>query len=420
MAAILFGLFLVLLILGVPIGFVLALSSVGAMFSADYPLVILSQRLFTALDSFPFMAIPLFMLAGSIMSHGGITKRIVDFALSIFGNIKGALAHVVATSGIMMGGISGSGVADTAALGAVMVPEMKKRKYDAGFSAALVAASGSIGLIIPPSIALIIYGVTTQSSIGDLFVAGIIPGVAIGVGFFIYSYFVARKKDYPKEGKVSVKGVWTSFKKAVWSLLMPVIIILGIRGGVFTATEGGAIISVYAFFISAFIYKEIKLKDIPKIFYDAALSTAVISTIIASTSLFGWLLSSEQIPQKITAFLLGITDNPILLLLIINLLLLFVGMFLDSGPAIMLLAPILAPVAQSLGVDMVQFGIIMVINLTIGLLTPPVGTSMYVASNVSGVPIMQLAKKLMPFWLIMITVLLLITFIPGITTMVIQ
>ncbi|WP_340085172.1 TRAP transporter large permease [Siminovitchia sp. FSL H7-0308] len=420
MAAILFGLFLVLLILGVPIGFVLALSSVGAMFSADYPLVILSQRLFTALDSFPFMAIPLFMLAGSIMSHGGITKRIVDFALSIFGNIKGALAHVVATSGIMMGGISGSGVADTAALGAVMVPEMKKRKYDAGFSAALVAASGSIGLIIPPSIALIIYGVTTQSSIGDLFVAGIIPGVAIGVGFFIYSYFVARKKDYPKEGKVSAKGVWTSFKKAVWSLLMPVIIILGIRGGVFTATEGGAIISVYAFFISAFIYKEIKLKDIPKIFYDAALSTAVISTIIASTSLFGWLLSSEQIPQKITAFLLGITDNPILLLLIINLLLLIVGMFLDSGPAIMLLAPILAPVAQSLGVDMVQFGIIMVINLTIGLLTPPVGTSMYVASNVSGVPIMQLAKKLMPFWLIMITVLLLITFIPGITTMVIQ
>ncbi|MBM7717471.1 C4-dicarboxylate transporter DctM subunit [Bacillus thermophilus] len=420
MAAILFGLFLVLLILGVPIGFVLALSSVGAMFSADYPLVILSQRLFTALDSFPFMAIPLFMLAGSIMSHGGITKRIVDFALSIFGNIKGALAHVVATSGIMMGGISGSGVADTAALGAVMVPEMKKRKYDAGFSAALVAASGSIGLIIPPSIALIIYGVTTQSSIGDLFVAGIIPGVAIGVGFFIYSYFVARKKDYPKEGKVSAKGVWTSFKKAVWSLLMPVIIILGIRGGVFTATEGGAIISVYAFFISAFIYKEIKLKDIPKIFYDAALSTAVISTIIASTSLFGWLLSSEQIPQKITAFLLGITDNPILLLLIINLLLLIVGMFLDSGPAIMLLAPILAPVAQSLGVDMVQFGIIMVINLTIGLLTPPVGTSMYVASNVSGVPIMRLAKKLMPFWLIMITVLLLITFIPGITTMVIQ
>lgn len=283
-----------------------------------------------------------------------------------------------------------------------------------------MAASGSIGLIIPPSIALIIYGVTTQSSIGDLFVAGIIPGVAIGVGFFIYSYFVARKKDYPKEGKVSAKGVWTSFKKAVWSLLMPVIIILGIRGGVFTATEGGAIISVYAFFISAFIYKEIKLKDIPKIFYDAALSTAVISTIIASTSLFGWLLSSEQIPQKITAFLLGITDNPILLLLIINLLLLIVGMFLDSGPAIMLLAPILAPVAQSLGVDMVQFGIIMVINLTIGLLTPPVGTSMYVASNVSGVPIMRLAKKLMPFWLIMITVLLLITFIPGITTMVIQ
>lgn len=416
MGAILFGTFVVLLVLGVPIGFVLALSSIGAMLASDYPIVVLSQRLFTALDSFPFMAIPLFMLAGSIMGHGGITRRIIDFALSIVGNIKGALGHVVATSGIMMGGISGSGVADTAALGSVMVPEMKKRKYDAGFSAALVAASGSIGLIIPPSIALIIYGVTTQSSIGDLFVAGIIPGVLIGLGFFVYSYFVAKRKNYPKEGKVSLKGVWTSFKRAAFALAMPVIIIVGIRGGAFTATEGGAIIAVYAFIISAFVYKEIKLKDLPKIFFDAALSTAIISTIIAATSLFGWLLSSEQIPQQITSTLLSITDNPILLLLIINLILLVVGMFLDSGPAIMLLAPILAPVAGSLGVDPVQFGLVMVINLTIGLLTPPVGTSMYVASNISGVPIMELSKKLLPFWAIMIAVLMLVTFVPEITT----
>lgn len=419
MGGILFALFAVFLILGVPIGFVLALSSVGAIFYADLPPILLSQRFFSALNSFPLMAIPLFMLAGSIMGHGGITRRIIDFALSIVGNIRGALAHVVAVTGVIMGGISGSGVADTAALASVMIPEMKKRKYDVGFSAALVAASGSIALIIPPSIALIIYGVTTQASIGDLFMAGIIPGLLIGGGFFLYSYYVAKKNNYPNEGKVTVKGIWSSFKSAIFALAMPVIIIVGIKGGAFTATEGGAIISAYALIVSMFIYKELKLKDLPKICFEAVISTSVISTIIAATSLFSWLLASQQIPQHITSTLLGITDNKIFLLLIINVLLLIVGMFLDSGPAIMLLAPILAPVASNLGVDPVQFGLIMVINLTIGLLTPPVGTSMYVASNISGVPIMQLSKKLIPFWFIMITVLLLITYVPGITTMVI-
>lgn len=411
----LFG-FIVLLVLGLPIGFVLILASIIAILLSDYPLVVIAQRLFTGLDSFPFMAIPLFMLAGSIMTKGGVTQKIIDFALSIFGNIRGALSHVVATSGIMMGGISGSGVADTAALGSVLIPEMKRRDYDPSFSAALVAASGSIGLIIPPSVALIIYGVTTQSSIGDLFLAGIVPGIMIGLGFLIYSYYIAKKNNYPKEGNVSLKGIWISFRKTIWALLMPVIIIVGIRGGAFTATEGGAIISVYALFLGAFVYREIKIKDLPEIFYDAAMSTAIISTIIAATTLYSWLLSSEQIPQQVTQSLLNVTDNPILLLLLINVILLACGLFLDSGPAILLLAPILAPVAQSLGIDMVQFGLIMVINLTIGLLTPPVGTAMYVASNISGVPILRLAKSLIPFWLIMIGVLMLVTFVPGLTT----
>jgi C4-dicarboxylate transporter DctM subunit len=420
MAAILFVSFVVFMVIGIPIGIVLALSSIAAIFYADYPLTILGQRFFASLDSFPYMAIPLFMLAGSIMGHGGITRRIIDFSLSLVGNIRGALAHVVATSGIMLGGISGSGVADTAALGSIMVPEMKRRNYDVGFSAALVAASGSIGLIIPPSIALIIYGVTTQTSIGDLFLAGLIPGVLIGLLFLVYSYFVAKKHNYPKEGSVNWSNIWRSFRKAFFALLMPVIIIVGIRGGMFTATEGGAIISVYAFIISMFVYREIRIKDLPKIFFDAAMSTAIISTIIAATSLFGWLLTSEQIPQRATSFLLGLTDDKILLLLLINVILLICGMFLDSGPAILLLSPILAPVAMSLDVNMVQFGLIMVINLTIGLLTPPVGTAMYVASNVSGVPILQLTKKLVPFWLIMIAVLLVVTFVPQLTTMVIK
>lgn len=420
MGQMLFGLFAIFLVLGIPIGFVLALASIGAIFHADYPIIVLAQRFFTALDSFPLMAIPLFMLAGSIMGYGGITRRIVDFALSFVGNVRGSLAHVVSISGIIMGGVSGSGVADTAAIGTIMIPEMTKRKYDLGFSAALVAASGSIGLIIPPSIAMIIYGVTTNASIGDLFVAGIIPGTLIGLGFMAYSYYVARKYNYPKEGKVDRKGKWKSFKDASWALAMPFIIIFGIRGGIFTATEGGAVVATYSLLVSMFVYKEIKVKDLPKIMYEAAISTATIATIIAATSLFSWLLASQQIPQQITTALLSVTDNKFLLLLLINVLLLFTGMFLDSGPAIMLLAPILAPVASQLGVDLVQFGLLMVINLTIGLLTPPVGTAMYVSSNISGVPILQLSKKLLPFWGIMIAVLMLVTYVPAITTIFIR
>ena len=265
--AILFGSFALFLVLGIPVAFVLALASLGAIGFAEYPVSIFAQRLFAALDSFPLMAIPLFMLAGTLMSQGGITRTILDFALAFVGNIRGSLAHVVAISGIVMGGISGSGVADTAALGTVMVPEMKKRGYDVEFSAAMVAAAGSIGLIIPPSIAIIIYGVTTQTSIGDLFLAAVVPGVLIGMGFLIYSVYYAHKHEYPKEGGSSFSDKAKRFRNAVWALVMPVLIIAGIRGGIFTATEGGAVISVYALFIGMFVYREIKVRDLPNICY---------------------------------------------------------------------------------------------------------------------------------------------------------
>ena len=417
MVGILFGLFFLFLIIGVPIGFVIALSSIGGLIYLELPFELLAQRFFTAINSFSLMAIPLFMLAGAIMTHGGITKRIVDFALSIVGSMRGALAHVVSVSGFLLAGISGSGVADTAALGSVMVPEMKKRQYYPGFSAALVAAAGCIGLIIPPSIALIVYGASAQASIGDLFMAGIIPGVLIAGGFIIYCYIVARVKNLPKEGSFSFVNIWKNFKSAFWALLMPIIIIVGIRGGFFTATEGGAVISVYALFVGMFIYKEIKIKDFPKIFFHAAMSTAVITSIIAATSLFGWLLTSEQIPQKFANALLGVTDNPVLIVLILIAILLVVGLFIDSSPAIMLLTPILVPVATSIGMDLVQFGIMMVISLTIGLLTPPVGTALFVASNISKVPILELSRNLIPFLIIMLIVTLLVAFFPVLTNL---
>ena len=246
--------------------------------------------------------------------------------------------------------------------------------------------------------------------------AAIAPGVLIGAGFLGYSYWYAVRHKYPREGAVSGAEKWRRFKDAIWALLMPVIIIGGIRSGVFTATEGGAVVAVYALLVGVFVYKEITWKNLPRICVEAAISTAVIGTIIAATSLFGWLLASEQIPQYLTNSLLSISDNKYVLLLLINFLLLICGMFIDSGPAIMLLAPILVPVAQSLQVHPVQFGLVMVINLTIGLLTPPVGTAMYVASNISGVAIPRLSRSLVPFWLVMLTVLMLITYVPGIVS----
>ena len=413
---ILFAAFFILLFLGFPVGFALGVSSLAGMNYADYPISVMAQRMFTAVDSFPLMAIPLFMLAGALMSHGGITKRIIDFALCFVGPIRGGLAMVVAITGIIMGGISGSGVADAAAIGAIMVPEMTGRKYERPFSGALCACCGSIGLIIPPSIAIIIYGCTANVSIGDLFMAAYAPGVCIGAGFLVYCYLIARKKGYPKEEPVSRSETFRRFKEAAWALLMPLLIVFGIRGGIFTATEGGAVISVYGLAGGMFVYKEISLKELPMIFLEAAQSSATIGTIIATTTLFSWLLTSEQIPMKITNWMIGLTDNRFLLLLLINVLLLITGMFIDSGPAIMLLAPILCPVAASLGVSMVQFGLVMVINLTIGLLTPPVGTAMYVGSNVSGVPIPKISKALLPFIGIMLVVLMLVTYVPAFTS----
>lgn len=421
MTSVLFSAFVVLVLIGVPISFVLGISSVAAMYlAADYPMQVVIQRMFAGVDSFPLMAIPFFMLAGALMEKGGITSRIINFALSLVGGLRGSLAHVVAISGVIMGGISGSGVADTAAIGTLMVPEMKKRGYELPFSAALIAASGSIGLIIPPSIAMILYGVSSGTSIGDLFMSGFLPGIMIAAGFMIVSHFHAKKRNYPAEPKMTSSQRWFCIKDSVWALMMPVIIIVGIRMGVFTPTEGGVVAAVYAIVIGKFVYKELAWSDFPEIFSSAVSSTATISFLIATASLFGWLLASEQIPQQISETILSISSNKYAILLMINILLLIVGMFMDLGPAIIILVPVLVPVAVSLGVNLTQFGLMMVINLTIGLLTPPVGTALYVASNISKVPLSRLSVAAFPFIGVMLFVLALVTYIPGLTTWVIK
>ena len=417
MTAVLFGVFAALVIIGVPVSFILGTASLAAMyFVADYPLQVVVQWMFAGVDSFPLMAIPFFILAGSLMEKGGITRRIIGFALSLVGGLRGALAHVVTIAGIIMGGISGSGVADTAAIGTIMIPEMNKRGYHLPFSSALIAASGSIGLIIPPSIAMILYGVASGSSIGDLFMAGFLPGVMIAAGFMLVSHMIAAKRGYPTEPPMTGKQRWISFKESIWALMMPVIIIVGIRMGVFTPTEGGVIAAVYAILIGKFVYKELDWSDFPKILSDATANTAVISFLIATASLFGWLLASEEIPQQISNAILNFSSDKYMILLMINIMLLIVGMFLDSGPAIILLVPVLVPVAQSLDINLTQFGLLMVINLTIGLLTPPVGTALYVSSNISKVPLYRLSSAILPFIGIMLFVLMLITYVPQMTT----
>lgn len=407
--------FLVFLFLGLPVGFAIILSTLSGLIIQQEPLALISQRFFTAIDSFSLMAIPLFMFAGSIMSKGTITKRLIDFALVIFYKSRGALAKVVTVTGIVMGGISGSGVADTAALGSILFPEMKDRNYDQGFSAAVIASSGSIGLIIPPSIALIVYGVSTQTSIGDLFMGGLVPGIIIGLCFLLYCHFVATKNNYPKENNISKEEKIKKFKDSIFALFMPIIIIVGIRGGIFTPTEGGAIVSMYALIISIFVYKDIKLKDLKSICLDAALSTAAITLIICATSALTWFLASNEIPQRVSMFIISLTDNKLALILLMSFLLLIVGMFIDSSPAIMMLSPILYPIASSIGINPVQFGVFMVILLTVGLLTPPVGTALYVVSNISKISIEKISKSLMPFWFIMISVAIFVALFPILT-----
>lgn len=407
--------FLVFLFLGLPVGFAIILSTLSGLIIQQEPLALISQRFFTAIDSFSLMAIPLFMFAGSIMSKGTITKRLIDFALVIFYKSRGALAKVVTVTGIVMGGISGSGVADTAALGSILFPEMKDRNYDQGFSAAVIASSGSIGLIIPPSIALIVYGVSTQTSIGDLFMGGLVPGIIIGLCFLLYCHFVATKNNYPKENNISKEEKIKKFKDSIFALFMPVIIIVGIRGGIFTPTEGGAIVSMYALIISIFVYKDIKFKDLKSICLDAALSTAAITLIICATSALTWFLASNEIPQRVSMYIISLTDNKLALILLMSFLLLIVGMFIDSSPAIMMLSPILYPIASSIGINPVQFGVFMVILLTVGLLTPPVGTALYVVSNISKISIEKISKSLMPFWFIMIAIAIFVALFPILT-----
>lgn len=414
---VLFGSFIIFIILNTPIGIALGLASlVTIAFSGQVDISYLAQSLTTSVNSFPLMAVPFFILAGELMGRGGISKRLLNVGNMLFGRYTGGLAIVTVVSCMFFAAISGSGPATVAAIGGIMLPEMIKRGYEKGFSSGLVATAGSIGVMIPPSIPMVIYGVSTGVSISTMFIAGLIPGILVGLALIAWSYISSKKKGFKgDEKKFSMKDFLSAVNDAKWALFVPIIILGGIYGGVFTPTEAAAIAVIYGFVVGTFVYKDLTLKDIPDVVISAALMTSTVLIIVGTATTFGRILTIEQIPTALANTIISFSDSKIVILLLINLLLLFVGCFMETLAAIIILAPILLPVATKIGVDPVHFGIIMVVNLAIGFMTPPLGVNLFVTCGIGDISIEEISKSIIPWLLVMITALMLITFVPGLT-----
>lgn len=411
----LFAIFVVLLFLGLPIAFCLGISSAVYLWLADIPLVIIPQKMYSGMDVFVLLCIPGFILAGNLMNRGGITDRIVGFCNALVGHIRGGLGLANIVASMIFAGISGTAVADTASLGAVLIPAMKKEGYEADFSCAVTAASSTIGPIIPPSMPMIIAGTLTSLSVGKLFMAGAVPGILLGIGLMIVSYFISRKKGHPKGEKATRRQLLHEFFGAFWALMLTVLILWGIVGGVFSPTEASVVASLYALFVGLFVYRDLKVRDLPRILIDTAVTTASIIVLVGVANLFAWILTSEQIPQMVADALLSVTKNKYLILLMINVLLLFVGTFMETIAALLTLFPTLLAVATQVGIDPIQFAIIAVLNLMIGLTTPPVGVCLFVASTIGKISISRIARANIPFLVVSIIVLLLVSYIPAIS-----
>ncbi|NYB72755.1 TRAP transporter large permease [Sedimentibacter hydroxybenzoicus DSM 7310] len=414
---ILFGSFVIFLILNTPVGIALGIASICTiLYSGDLLVSYLSQSLVTATDSFPLMAIPFFILAGDLMGKGGISKRLIDVASVFVGRYTGGLAIVTIIVCMFFAAISGSGPATVAAIGGIMIPAMINKGYDKNFSSGLNATAGSIGVIIPPSIPMVMYGVSTSVSISTMFLAGFVPGALIGTILIAYSYITSKKMGYKGDQVIySAREKWNAVYEAKWSLLVPVIILGGIYGGIFTPTEAAAVAVIYGFVVGVFVHKDLKLSELPEVIASSALTTATVMIIVGTATTFGRILTLEQIPIMIANAISSFSSNPYVVLFLINILLLFVGCFMDTTAAIIILSPILLPVALAIGVDPIHFGIIMVTNLAIGFITPPLGVNLFVACGVAKSPLEDVVKGVIPFFICMLVALALITVFPEIS-----
>ena len=415
----LFGSFGILLALGIPVSFSIGLSSLATIMMSlplEPAIAVVAQRMAAGLDNFALLAIPFFILAGNIMNQGGIAIRLINFAKVLGGQLPGSLAHVNVLANMMFGSISGSAVASAAAVGGTMAPLQKKDGYDEAFSAAVNITSCPTGLLIPPSNTLIVFSlVSGGTSIAALFLAGYLPGILMGLSLMIVAGIIAKRRGYPVAARPTLAAVWATFLQAAPSLLLIVVIMGGIIGGIFTATEASAIAVVYTLILAVGVYREVTVRDLPKIVLESAVTTSIVLLLVGASMGMSWAMANADIPYMIADALLAVSDSPLVILLIINIILLIVGIFMDMTPAVLIFTPIFLPIVLDMGVDPVHFGIMMTFNLAIGLCTPPVGSALFVGCSVANISIDKVIKPLLPFYAALFLALLAITFIPQIS-----
>ena len=412
MTLILACLFILFLLMGLPVAIVIGASAMAALQLDGMPLMVVPQQMFAGINSFALVAVPMFVLAGDILAHGEISKRLIAFADSMLGFIRGGLSVVSVMASVFFAAISGSGAATTAAVGASLVPELKRKGYDPASAASLIAAAGTIGVVIPPSVPMIIYAVIAQESVKSLFLAGFIPGIAMGLGLMIVAVVQGYRRAYPSGTELSVRTILRTFRSASWGLMAPLIILGGIFSGLFTPSEAAVVAVNYAILVSLFIYRDLTLRELYRIILRAGATTAVILFVIAASSVLSWTLASWQVPNAIAAFALSLTDSIFLLLLVVMVLILLTGVFLETASALIILTPMLLPLAVQLGIGTVHFGIIIVVGLAIGMVTPPVAINLFVAASTTDQPVERIARAVIPYLAVLIIVYLLIAYVP--------
>ncbi|MCI6948576.1 MAG: TRAP transporter large permease [Oribacterium sp.] len=412
MAAVLFISFAVLLLLGVPVGFTIAIAAFITLVAGDVPALMMVQRIFTAQDSFSLIAVPFFILAGDLMSKGAVSKVLVEFAESLLGWIRGGLTIVSVLAGMFFAAISGSGAATTAAVGATLIPELEKRGYHVDKSAALIAAAGTIGVVIPPSVPMVLYAVIAEQSVNTLFRNGFIPGITMGVILIVIALVEARKLNYPKGTPLSVKNVLRTFLHAVWGILMPLIILGGIFSGYFTPSEAADVAVIYSILIGFFVYRDLTPKGLMEIMKNSAKTSSVIMLIIGFSGPFGWVLANWKIPEMISKAVLSVSSNTYIILFLIGLIILVAGVFMETSSAIILLTPVFLPLVKAMGVNLVHFGVVFAVGLAIGMITPPVAINLFVASGITGLPMTKISKAIIPYLIGLIVVFFVILYVP--------
>ncbi|WP_240613587.1 TRAP transporter large permease [Pueribacillus theae] len=407
--------FFALLLLSTPIAVAIGLTSFIALIKSGISIDVFSRTMFSGIDSFSLMAIPFFVFAGDLMLAGGTSKRLIDMARKWVGWTTGGLPIAGVLASMFFAALSGSSPATVAAIGGIMIPSMKEARYSPKFAVGLMCAAGSLGIIIPPSITLLVYGAVAEVSISQLFIAGIIPGIFIGLVLMVFSYIIAKKQGHKPDQKASWKEVWISSRNAIWGIIMPLIVLGGIYFGIFTPTEAAAVAIIYSLIIGFFIYKELTIRELFKVAKRSVITSSMIMLVIATAKVLSWYLTFEKIPTQIASVLLEYATSPLMFLILINILLLIVGMFMDSSAAVLILVPLFLPIAIEMGISPIHFGVVMIVNLAIGMLTPPFGLNLFVASGISKMSLTSVTRGTVPFIIVLIAALLVITFIPQLS-----